>query len=446
MHRARLLLALAATAPAVVAQNENVLVLLLDDVGVEMVGCYGEGLRPANTPVIDSLAQQGVLFRNAWANPSCSPTRATILTGRYGFRTGIGMVVSKNGWDLQEDEVTLPEVMTSAGVAQAGFGKWHLSNSLSHTMHSHPNTVGGFEHWVGHYHNLNQPQSYTNWVKATNGVLMMEDEYATTETVDAFLDWHGQQAGPWFAYVAFHAAHEPWHEPPAHLHNVILPSIDPRFAPYPFYQATIEAMDTEIGRLLSGLGNQLANTHVIVLGDNGTPSDVSVPPFLPSHAKLTPYEGGINVPFLVTGPAVRKPGREVSALINTTDIFTTAIELSGHDPSLLLPPGHVHDSVSFVPYLQNSASLAPREWVFAEIFAPNGGLAKNLDIRILRDDRYKLIRRGLKPASHVFEMYDLERDPFEANDLLAAGGSLSQELQDQFDHLRAELDALLATK
>ncbi|MDP6387500.1 MAG: sulfatase-like hydrolase/transferase, partial [Planctomycetota bacterium] len=86
------------TAPVHSVVQDNTLVLLSDDLGVDIVTCYLEGPVVAPTPNIDSLAREGVLFRNAWANPVCSPTRAHLQTGRYGFRTGVGMIVTKNGW------------------------------------------------------------------------------------------------------------------------------------------------------------------------------------------------------------------------------------------------------------------------------------------------------------------------------------------------------------
>lgn len=434
----RLPLALLLT--AVAAAQENVLMVLLDDVGVDMVGCYSEGEIPATTPVINGLAKEGVLFRNAWSNPCCSPTRATILTGRYGFRTGIGFVVSKGGHDLPLSELTLPEVFAGTNHSNAGFGKWHLANMTGNDQHHHPN-LSGFDHWVGNYHNLKQPQNYEWWMKTTNGVMVFTDEYATSATVDAFLEWQEDQTGPWFAYLAFHAAHEPWHAPPGNLHTEFLPPVSPRLRPRPFYRAAIEAADMELGRLLAGLGPLLDQTNVVVVGDNGTPRTVSLPPFESSHAKLTPYEGGINVPLIVTGPAVRRGNVECQALVNTTDLFTTSLELAGYDPAQVLPPGHTHDSISLAPYLVDVNHPPLREWVYSEIWKPNGFGPKNLDHRMLRDDRYKIIRSG----TDMYQMYDLELDPFELVNIVERAGGMTDEEQARFDALVVALDALLAS-
>ncbi len=109
----------------------NVLILVADDLGVNLVGAYAKGADPAPTPNIDALAARGVLFRRAWSNPLCSPTRATIQTGRYSFRTGIGWLIPvlHKGPALDPSKMTLPDLLGSrAGYATAAFGKWHLGN------------------------------------------------------------------------------------------------------------------------------------------------------------------------------------------------------------------------------------------------------------------------------------------------------------------------------
>ncbi|MHC5212536.1 MAG: sulfatase-like hydrolase/transferase, partial [Planctomycetota bacterium] len=130
----------------------NVLIVVADDLGVDMVGAYGEGSDPPPTPVIDSLASQGVLFRNAWSNPVCSPTRAALLTGRPAFRNGIGYIVdaSPNNLALPYAEVTLPEMLalgTGGNYRSGAFGKWHLGNdSVGGALA--PN-LAGFDHFAG---------------------------------------------------------------------------------------------------------------------------------------------------------------------------------------------------------------------------------------------------------------------------------------------------------
>ncbi|MFT7677268.1 MAG: arylsulfatase A-like enzyme, partial [Planctomycetota bacterium] len=264
----------------------NILVVVLDDVGVDSVGVYAEGTDPAPTPIFDSLAQSGVLFRNAWANPICSPSRAEILTGRYGFRTGVGHIVGANSWALALSELTIPEVLArnpALGYRSAAFGKWHLSSNLVGGGDLGPN-LQGFEHFAGTWGNIDPgTESYYAYEKLVDGQRAPATGYATTEVVDDALAWIQGSADPWFCYVAFQAPHDPFHAPPAHLHtqDAQINGLDPRFFPRPFYLAMLEAADTEMGRLLAGIGADLANTHVIVLGDNGTPREASIAPFEP---------------------------------------------------------------------------------------------------------------------------------------------------------------------
>src|SRR5688572_9627208 len=125
------------------AKGGNCLVIVLDDIGIEALTAYGEGQISAPTPHIDWLAAGGVLFRYAYGNPFCSPTRATLQTGRFGFRTGIGNLVTNTSWALQTSEVTLPEVLRKAGLGfdDAAFGKWHLGNNSVGGRYS-PNRAG----------------------------------------------------------------------------------------------------------------------------------------------------------------------------------------------------------------------------------------------------------------------------------------------------------------
>ena len=428
-------------APALSVPQDNTLVLLSDDLGVDIVTCYLEGPVVAPTPNIDSLAQGGVLFRNAWANPVCSPTRAHLQTGRHGFRTGVGVIVTPTGWALPLSETTLPEALglyAPSPVADAYFGKWHLGNaSVGGT--AAPNAAG-WSHFAGTENNLYKPQTYFDWTHVENGLSTRSNEYATSRTVDDFLEWRKTAPEPWVAVVAFHAPHDPVHAPPSHLHSFNLPKIDPRMRPGLFYRAMVEAMDTEIGRLLAGMGSQRAHTNVIFMADNGTPRFAAVSPFLPSHAKLTPYEGGVNVPLIISGPAVIGNGREVQSLVHSTDIFSTVLELAGVDQDVLHSNETV-DGLSLVPYLKDPQQASIRSHVFSEMFAPNGTWHSK-ETRTIRNRRYKLIRFRLH-ESFVFELYDLSVDPFETNNLIAPG--MPDFAKVALRSLRAELDRTLGS-
>ncbi len=369
--------AASARADAHEPELDNVLILVADDLGVDMLRSYRAGSDAPPTPNLDRLAANGVLFRHVWAQPTCSPTRATLQTGRYAFRTTIGQVInpSTGGPALPTAELTLPEMLdlgTGGRYAHAAIGKWHLGTSqVGGTLA--PN-LAGYAHYAGSIEG--QIPSYGSWTKVVDGQSSYVTRYATSENVDDALAWIGQQAGPWLCYVAFQAPHAPFHRPPPALHTRVLPPGEPRSSctdpdgndPRPYVAAMIEALDTEIGRLLAGIPPVVrARTTVIFLGDNGSVHCLDTSS---TGAKGTLYEGGIRVPFIVAGSRVVRPG-VCRALVNTTDVFATVAEIAGVDLPQVFP-GVQLDSVSLVPYLRQPELPSIRRRVHAQSFTPNG--------------------------------------------------------------------------
>jgi len=407
------------------SQEPSFLIVMVDDVGVDRIAAYGLGADPGRTPNIDGLAADGVLFRHAYANPVCSPTRATLLTGRHSFRTEIGNIIRKSDSPtaLALSEVTLPEILGTR-YTSAVLGKWHLSTphfSPLHPVHS------GFDVASGSIFNLG-PGSYYEWQKTVNGHQRRSRTYATTDTIDDAIRAVRNLPEPWLIYVALHAAHRPLHKPPPWLHSYNLTS-PPAADPVTHVKAAVEAMDTEFGRLLAEVDR--GATTVFFLGDNGTAEHAVEPPFIPSQAKGTVYDGGVRVPFIVAGTAVRQQGVECTALINTTDVFATIAELAGR-PSL------AEDSVSLVPYLDDAATPSLREWVYSEFFTPNGPGPYDAYLQMVRGPRYKLVR--IRHEQRL-ELYDMQQDPFEQSDLLLQP-VLSAGERAAFDRLRHQLDSM----
>lgn len=424
--------------PLATAGAQNVLVVLADDLGVDYVTAYGEGSSPPPTPTIDGLAAQGVLFRNAWAYPSCSPARAAILTGRYPFRTTVGRWIrhpNNTGpaiGTVRGAEWTLPELLDLAGtgLAHACIGKWHLHDVTFGNCA--PTTLGGFDDYTGAL--WGQLASYTAWPRVSQCVEQTETTYATTKTTDDALAWIQTRTGPWFCYLAYNAPHIPFHVPPNNLHTQNVHGGSSNRAKY---KAMIEAMDTELGRLLATLGPAvLANTHVIFLGDNGSVQNMAEPPFDPSRAKGTPYEGGVNVPLIYRGPVTVNPGREVAALCCAVDVFSTVLELAGATSAV--PPWLAVDGVSLVPYLTNPTQAPLRAFAFTEEFTGNQWPAPNTNGHAtIRDDRFKLIHRY---GGGGDELFDLAADPWETQNLLP--GPLTPVQQQSYSALINEIGRL----
>lgn len=360
----------------------NILMVVIDDLGVDFLPTYGaEGASIPKTPTLDTLASDGLRFTSAWSTPLCSPSRAELLTGRYARHFDLGTVIVHTAeFDLPDEAVTLPEYLGDSW-STAFLGKWHLSSGARAL--TGPNDQG-FGHWSGTIGNLgaesspNQRQGlgYWNWERVTDGTLEMSTVYATTATVDDAVQQVTTLTEPWFVEVAFHAGHAPYHYPPPELLRRDWAGGSGGNAHK--FGAMIEALDTELGRLLEEIDP--ARTLVMVVGDNGTPQDVVTPP-----AKGTTVEAGINVPVIVRGPGI-EPGGVVEAPVGLVDLPVTVLDLAG------VVTAEPLDGVSLRPCFTDP-ECRPRDTAFSVMFTPNGPGPHTVSMAAVRDDRYKLIER-----------------------------------------------------
>lgn len=411
------------------AAPKNVLLIIADDYGADNSSFYNSSANGAilpPTPNLAALAQSGVVFANAYANPVCSPTRACIITGRYAFRTGVGDAIAGAGSpQLSSSEFTLPEALNASGLGHhlAQFGKWHLAMAPNS-----PLNVGGWTNFAGVLQGA--VANYTNWNKTVNGSTTANyTNYATTDVVNDAVAWiQARGTNPWVAWVAFNAGHTPLHKPPASLapSYASLPGTTGHINANPelYFDAMIEAMDTEIGRLLATVN--LTNTHVIFLGDNGSTPNTLQPPYPAGRGKSTLYEGGIKVPMIIAGPTVVNPNRTNTTLVHAVDLFATILELAGTSAGATVPANVTLDSKSVVSALRGQTDESRR--VYVDLFGDN--IVSGQDGRCLRDARYKLIR--LNSGTELF--YDLQTDRYEGTNLLS--GALTAEQKQYYDRLR----------
>ena len=431
----------------------NLLLLLADDLGVDKVGAYGRHPDAPPTPRIDALADQGIRFDNAYAYTSCSPTRAALLTGRYGRRTGIGrtVVASRDTYVLSTLEVGLPELLAHSPTytyTSSTVGKWHLGSRLLPEGLLHPNDMG-FDWYGGPFGNLGSgtvpspPSSYTNWEKVINGEPEHAYAYITSDNVDEALRRIDTMPEPWMLWVTFTAPHAPFHVPPDRLQST---GIDDTANDRRKYDAMVEAMDTEIGRLLDSMDpDMLADTTVVVMGVNGTPTAATTPPFRPGRAKGTLYEGGTHVPLILAGPHVQTPGTTSDALVHAVDLLPTFADIAGVPFQTLFGsdqgPGELVDwpldGRSWLPVMEGSATVV-HDQLFTEKFAPNGTLPPQPQ-QALRDARYKLLRIP-GDADRFFDLW--ENPAHDGTDLM--GGPLTAAQQVAYDGLSLALEQQLA--
>ena len=427
-------------APLAVAQSRsfdlpfaphNVILITVDDIGVDMIGAYEEFYPPPElpnrTPVIDWMAQSGILFRNAWTNPSCSPSRAQILTGQHAFHTGIGQLVRKScpprrrstgaaGWGLQAHLPTIPSMLRDPSAPfpawTVALGKWHLMDGCQfpplpsvpplplHPLGSQSNPW--FHAYAGHLDNLTD---YNEWNKVIAGRITWRSEcrprenesycesivfdYATRDTTDDAVQLIETLPEPFFLQVNFHAAHSPLDSPARTLEPSFCaggaiagdpdcagPRDRSRGEPAVLRRCLVQWLDNELGRLFCSVeDSRLAPDHpttIILIGDNGTPQQAAVAPFDQGRGfKGTLYEGGIHVPLIVKSPllAPELVGTSTAALVTSTDLLDTISQLT-HAPPPEDPYG-LRDSISFVPVLRNPRAASPRRFAYAEAFAEN---------------------------------------------------------------------------
>jgi len=404
----------------------NILLIVADDLGVDNISGYEEQPNfSAQTPSIDLLADEGVLFRNTWANPMCSPSRASLLTGRHAFRHGVTHPGAATG-ELADIEETIAEAISSAGYQSALFGKWHLGSEAG----KYP-TDQGFDYYSGSLANLD---NYFNWEKTQissqqgNPTLTNETGYATEVVANEALEWINQQSTPWFVEIAFNAPHAPYHVPPAnsYSHVTLTGNAGDDCTPAAInddiadcYRAATEAMDTYIGELIAQLPAEIiANTMIIFIGDNGSPQEVVINeagyPFIAEHAKGTVYEGGINVPLIIwAGENVGLDSGEVSDNTQISDLFSTILELTGSTPN----SGVTIDGQSLIGYLDiQTTTPENRSYLYSELFSVNQGI-----------DRWAITDGEIKYLNNetVEECYNLTTDPGETINAYSTGDSIT---------------------
>lgn len=398
--------------------QSNTILIIADDMGTDYCGFYEDAADTAKMPNIRSLLSRGVRFKNAWGTPLCSPTRASIITGRYPFRHGVGTVIDNMSLsDLDTSEMALPKLLRNNAPTRfstAQVGKWHLSKQSTATL-NYPK-IFGYDYFSGLF--VGAMQNYSNWTKITNGVSRTVTTYATTETVNDAISWLDtvQRNKPFFLWMGFNAPHSPFHSPPDSLHTVQgLTGTTQHINQNPklYYKAMIEALDTEIGRLISYLHatNRFQNTNIIFIGDNGQVRQISQINDL-THVKGTLYQYGVRIPFIISGPSVVQPNRVSDALVSVTDLYSTILEMSDFTNwSNSIPLSkQPTDAQSILPILKNTATQV-RTWNFTEQFKAT---PDSIDGKAIRNSIYKLIH--FENNKQAF--YNLITDPNEQTNLL----------------------------
>ena len=416
------------------ANKPNIIIILADDLGYADLGIHG--CKDIHTPHIDSIAKNGIRCTNGYAtSPTCSPSRAGLLTGRYQQRFGheFNPLVAENNSPLfGAQEATLPQLLKNAGYKTGMVGKWHLGITEKFNPINQ-----GFDEYFGFLGNAN---SYTDGKTINSSIVrgtkpVDEKEYLTDafgrEAV-AFVD--KQKKDPFFLYLAFNAVHSPLQASPKHDIDIDrIPNHNRRT-----YASMLFAMDDAIGKLLAKLEkeNLTEKTLIFFISDNGGAETVNFSDngHLKGFASTT-WEGGLRVPFFVQWKSVLQKGKVYDNPVIQLDILPTVLAASGgeysHKKKL--------DGVNLLPYFKGENKEPPHDalyWRFGAQMAIRIGdwkltKAPGEDIKFNRADM------ASAEGSHL---YNLKEDIGEQKNLSATNPEKVKALTQAWNQWNKDLE------
>ncbi len=401
------------------AAKPNLVIFYADDLGWGELGCQGNKEIP--TPHIDSIATNGVRFTNGYvAATYCSPSRAGLLTGRYPTRFGHEFNSVANVTGLHLKEVTLADRLKQLGYATACIGKWHLGNGPDYRP-----TKRGFDEFFGTLGNTPffHPTSFID-SRVSNETTRIADEafYTTDEYAARSVDWiEKNKTSPWFLYLPFNAQHAPLQAPKKYLDRFTNITDEKRR----LFAAMMASMDDAVGQVLAKIRQlgQEENTMIYFIGDNGGPTASTTSQNGPLRGfKMTTYEGGPRVPFLVQWKGKFPAGKTYDQPVINLDVMPTIVAAAGGtiDASAKL------DGVDLAPFITAANTARPHQTLYWR-YSPQWAI---------RHGDYKLVvSRG---GSGKAELYNLTADISEAKDLAATEPAKAKELQALWDKWSAE--------
>ena len=444
----------------------NFVFFLIDDLGWTDVGCYGSSFY--ETPNIDKLASEGMRFTEAYAAcPVCSPTRASILAGKYPARLGITQWIggSNEPTEYQHymalEEVTIAEALKSAGYATGFVGKWHLSRRDSESRADFYPDRQGFDVNIGGDWSGAPPTYFWPYKKRNRALEEMppggkKGEYLTDRLTDESLKFlEANKDRPFLLYLSHYAVHTPIESKEeltdkyeAKAAKMPKPK-GPRFIPVylrfktrcvqdnPAFAGMVQSVDESVGRAMKKL-EELGvsdNTVVIFMSDNGGLSTVpreAPTSNLPLRAgKGWLYEGGIREPMIIKWPGVVRRGSVCREPVTSTDFYPTMLEMAGLP---LMPKQHV-DGVSLMPLLKNEGKLKRKAiyWHY-----PHYHGSGNRPSGAVRAGDYKLIEWY---EDNSVELYNLRNDMGEKHDLAKEMPEKAAELRSMLGKWRRQMKA-----
>ena len=426
---------LTSEATATVVAKPNVIVILVDDLGYNDVSY--NGATQIQTTNIDRLASRGVTFTNGYVPYStCTPSRAGLLTGRYPSRFGLEGNLAYAPFDdnhgLPLEETLFPERLQDEGYRTGIVGKWQLGaarrfNPLNRGFDYFFGFLGGgHSYWSS---NTTSPHDHMQLPLIENTGYGEFDGYLTDVLTDRAIDFIEKPTDePFFLYLAYNAPHTPLQAPEELIDKYS--AIDDRQRR--IYLAMVDSLDQNIGRVLDALDeSSLAdNTVIFFLSDNGGRSGK-----LPDgdHADNNPlrgakdsfYEGGIHVPFVASWPAMWPEGHTYDPMVISLDIASTVLKLANATSE---DPDRPIDGVDLDPFLRGAEEGPPHQALFWRDWRSGGYVVRSGDDKLIKERRINGTPKPILDTGESPQLFDLENDISESQDLLAEQPKTAQEL------------------
>jgi arylsulfatase A-like enzyme len=419
-----LLLGLCLLPLAAVSNKPNIVFFLIDDLGY--ADCGFNGGTQIKTPNIDRLAKSGTIIDSHYVQPVCSPTRSTLLTGRYPTHTGVYTIVSPGApWGLPLAERTLADALRSAGYRTALTGKWHLGEFEK----AYQPNARGFDHQYGHFFGMldyytHQRMNKLDWFR--NGEPLKEEGY-TTHLITAEACKVIAETGndkPLFLYVPFNGVHSPFQVPDNYL------------KPYANLKGNrqklagmLAAVDEAISKIEDALrkSGRLENTLIVFSSDNGGPPPGDNTPLRDFKGSI--YEGGTRAAAFATWPGRIPADKHVTQPMHMVDWYPTLIKLAGGTLDQKLPI----DGLDVWPMLTKGAPSPHDAILSVSTQGPTRAAVRMGDWKLMvsgnadadsgEDDGATKTKRKGKAAAGKYEpvaLYNLAEDPSESKNLAAA--------------------------
>jgi len=402
----------------------NIVFILADDLGFKDVGYHGGSIK---TPNIDKLASEGVRLEQFYVQPVCSPTRSSLITGRYPMRYGlqVGVVRPWAQYGLALEERTLAQALKEAGYTTAICGKWHLG----HLDSKYLPTARGFDHQYGHY---NGAINYFTHIRDNaldwhrDDEPLREEGYTTDLLADEsvrLIERH-DLSRPLFLYVPFNAVHSPFQAPEPYIDMYKnIKAKNKRI-----YAGMVTCMDDAVGRIISALDKRgiRRNTLIIFCSDNGGVDGVADNGPLRGH-KAQLYEGGVRVPATATWTGVLKAGSIVRQPLHIVDMYPTLIKLAGGSLEQSLPL----DGKDAWPTIAEGKP-SPHDEILLNVTPANGAIRCG-DWKLVHNGDIGANGAGEKAGKDVFELFNLADDLSEKNDLSDKNPDKLRELKSRLE-------------